>query len=181
VPELRNHKREIFARFLADGHSQSESYELAGYRPSTANASTLANRPEVVQRTKELRDEKMQREVELQTRLAALGVDTPEEALAEAQDEVIRWTCDRVRTELFKNARLAQSQNEYSAANKSLELIGKSLGMWDNEKPKDNGKQAPTPVSIAFINSATERLEDGSGAEPARPSNPLKPAVSSPR
>lgn len=180
MPELRNHKQEIFARFLADDHSQSESYELAGYRPSTANASTLANKPEVRQRVAELKEEKMQRQVELQARLQALGADSPDDVLSEEAEEVIRWTQDRVRTELFKNARLAQSQNEFTAANKSLELIGKSLGMWEADKSKDNGKEK-TQVSIAFIQEQAERLADGSGAKPAGAVNPIAPRISSPR
>jgi hypothetical protein len=103
VPELRQHKWEIFARFLADDHSQSESYELSGYRPSTANASTLANRPEIQQRVRELKEEKLQREAELQTRLKALNIDPncPDD-LALAQDEVIEWTVQKVCQELWE-------------------------------------------------------------------------------
>jgi hypothetical protein len=174
VPELRQHKWEIFARFLADDHSQSEAYELSGYRPSTANASTLANRPEIQQRVAELREEKLQRKAELQARLKQLNVDpdNPEE-LALAQDEVIEWTVQKVCQELWKNARLAQAQNEFGAANKSLELIGKAIGMWeDHKKAKDGDGNGKTQIGIALIGQALDSvaITDGRGAAEAHPS-----------
>jgi hypothetical protein len=182
VPELRQHKWEIFARFLADDHSQSEAYELSGYRPSTANASTLANRPEIQQRVAELREEKMARKVELQDRLQRLGVDpdNPEE-LALAQDEVVAWTVEKVCTELWKNARLAQAQNEFGAANKSLELIGKAIGMWeDHKKTKDNDGNGKTQIGIALIGQALDGVAI-TGPEGTQVSHsPLAPRLSSP-
>jgi hypothetical protein len=181
VPELRQHKWEIFARFLADDHSQSEAYELSGYRPSTANASTLANRPEIQQRVAELREEKMQRKAELQARLKQLNVDpdNPDE-LALAQDEVIEWTVQKVCQELWKNARLAQAQNEFAAANKSLELIGKAIGMWeDHKKAKDGEGNGKTQIGIALIGEALGGVAvtgpDGSQTT----LNPLAPRLSS--
>jgi hypothetical protein len=182
VPELRQHKWEIFARFLADDHSQSEAYELSGYRPSTANASTLANRPEIQQRVAELREEKLQRKAELQARLKQLNVDpdNPEE-LALAQDEVIEWTVQKVCQELWKNARLAQAQNEFGAANKSLELIGKAIGMWeDHKKAKDGDGNGKTQIGIALIGQALDSvaITDGRGAAEAHPS--LAPRHTSP-
>jgi hypothetical protein len=182
VPELRQHKWEIFARFLADDHSQSEAYELSGYRPSTANASTLANRPEIQQRVAELREEKLQRKAELQARLKQLNVDpdNPEE-LALAQDEVIEWTVQKVCQELWKNARLAQAQNEFGAANKSLELIGKAIGMWeDHKKAKDGDGNGKTQIGIALIGQALDSvaITDGRGAAEAHPS--LAPRHASP-
>jgi hypothetical protein len=177
VPELRQHKWEIFARFLADDHSQSESYELAGYRPSTANASTLANRPEIQQRVAEIREEKMQRAAEFKTRLKALQIDpdNPDPDDLQKIEEVVMWTVAMVQQELFKNARLAQTANEFAAANKALELIGKSIGMWEEaKKDKDSGSGKPQ-VSIALIGEATRRLEISSGGMPAEEDSPLTP------
>jgi hypothetical protein len=177
VPELRQHKWEIFARFLADDHSQSESYELAGYRPSTANASTLANKPAIQQRVAELKEEKLQRAVEFKTRLAALNVDpdNPDPDDLEIVEEIVTWTVAMVQKELWKNARLAQTANEFTAANKSLELLGKSIGMWeDAKKDKDSGAGKPQ-VSIALIGEATGRLAISGGGMPTEESSPLTP------
>lgn len=161
MPELRQHKWEIFARFLADDHFQSESYELAGYRPSTANASTLANRPEIKQRVAELKQEKFEREVELKARLKSLNLDPdhPDPDDLEKVTEVVVWTVAMVQQELWKNARLAQTANEFAAANKSLELLGKSIGMWeDSKKDKDSGSGKPQ-IGIALIGQSLEALE----------------------
>jgi hypothetical protein len=181
VPELRQHKWEIFARFLADDHSQSESYELSGYRPSTANASTLANRPEIQQRVRELKEEKLQREAELQTRLKALNIDpnSPDD-LALAQDEVIEWTVQKVCQELWKNARLAQAQNEFGAANKSLELIGKAIGMWeDHKKAKDGDGNGKTQIGIALIGQALDGVAITDGRGSTQTLSPLAPRLPS--
>lgn len=181
MPELRQHRWEIFARFLADDHSQSEAYELSGYRPSTANASTLANRPEIIQRVAEIREEKLQAKAELADRLKRLNVDpdNPEE-LALAQDEVVEWTVQKVCTELWKNARLAQAQNEFAAANKSLELIGKAIGMWeDHKKAKDGDGNGKTQIGIALIGQALDGVAI-SGPEGTQVSHsPLAPRLPS--
>jgi hypothetical protein len=180
VPELRHHRRELFARFLADGHSQSESYELSGYRPSTANASTLANAPEVKARVEELKAEKDRQKVELASKLKDLGLEPncSPDIFGEAE-EIVKWTVGMVQTELFKNARLAQAAGEFTAAAKSLELLGKSIGMWesDNKAGKLNGPEKPQ-VSLTFINEATERLESAGRGESAKVVSPLAPRVS---
>lgn len=180
MPELRQHKWEIFARFLADDHSQSESYELAGYRPSTANASTLANRPEIQQRVAELREEKMARKVELQARLKLLDADPDDpDQVALASDEVIEWTVQKVCQELWRNARLAQSVNEFAAANKSLELIGKAIGMWeDAKKAKDDGSSKPQ-IGIALIGQALEGVAITDGRGTTETLSPLAPRLPS--
>lgn len=180
MPELRQHKWEIFARFLADDHSQSEAYELSGYRPSTANASTLANRPEIQQRVAELRELKMERKVQLEARLKQLNInpDDPDQQ-AMAQEEVVVWTIAMVQKELWQNARLAQAQNEFAAANKSLELIGKSIGMWEEaKKAKDDGN-GKTQIGIALIGQALDGVAI-TGPEGTQVSHsPLAPRLSS--
>ena len=54
MPALVNPKHEFYAHELARGLSQIEAYQLAGYKPDAANASTLANRPDVSARVQEL-------------------------------------------------------------------------------------------------------------------------------
>lgn len=180
MPELRNHKQELFARFLADGNSQSQSYELAGYRPSTANASTLANRPDVQARVEELKEQKLQAKADLHARLIQIGVDpTDTDEFAAKTEEVVLWTVAKVQHELFQNARLAQAAGEFGAANKALELLGQSVGMWDKaKKEKDDGSSRPQ-VSIALIGEATDRLAISSGGESAEVISPLRPRVGS--
>lgn len=180
MSELRVHKHELFARFVADDHSQSESYELAGYRPSTANASTLANRPDVKERVRELREEKLERKAQLSARLAQLGVEeSGQEEFANAVEKAVIWTVAKVQQELFQNARLAQAAGEFGAATKCFELIGKSVNMWEEAKGKNDGSSKPQ-VSISIVSDAISKLTGSSGEEPANSLSPLAPRVSSP-
>jgi hypothetical protein len=59
VPSIKvlNNKQELFCRFVARGETYTKAYELAGYAPSTSNASGLANRPDIADRIKHLREE----------------------------------------------------------------------------------------------------------------------------
>ena len=52
---LANHRRELFAQFLAQGKTATDAHELAGYRRNDGNASTLAKHPEVQVRVKEIK------------------------------------------------------------------------------------------------------------------------------
>lgn len=51
---LQNAKHERFAQAVAKGHSLSEAYELAGYKPHDGNASTLRGNQKVTDRIAEL-------------------------------------------------------------------------------------------------------------------------------
>jgi hypothetical protein len=126
----------------------------------------------------EIREEKLQRAVEFKTRLKALqrrSRQSRSRVDLQKIEEVVMWTVAMVQQELFKNARLAQTANEFAAANKSLELIGKSIGMWEEaKKDKDSGSGKPQ-VSIALIGEATRRLEISSGGMPTEEDSPLTP------
>jgi hypothetical protein len=54
VPILSNQRHELFAQELAKGKSASESYALAGYRPSRKNAARLRANEDVNTRLQEL-------------------------------------------------------------------------------------------------------------------------------
>jgi phage terminase small subunit len=50
MPALNNPRHERFARFMAEGKTATEAYDLAGYKHSRFNASKLANNPAVKER-----------------------------------------------------------------------------------------------------------------------------------
>lgn len=122
MPALANRKHELFAQGLAAGKSQIEAYELAGYKPDDGHATRLAGNGRI------------------QARLAEL--------LGRAADGVVltrQWVLER----LIQNAdRAMQAEavlnndgepiGEYSyqgsVANRSLELLGKELGMFIDRK-----------------------------------------------
>jgi phage terminase small subunit len=52
---LANNRRELFAQLLAQGFTEVDAHERAGYRRNDGNASTLAQHPEVQARLKEIK------------------------------------------------------------------------------------------------------------------------------
>lgn len=54
MPVLKDAKRERFAQEVAKGKTQLEAHKIAGYKPNEGNAGTLANRPDVSARIREL-------------------------------------------------------------------------------------------------------------------------------
>lgn len=179
MPQLPNKKQEIFCRFVANGETYTRAYELAGYTPSTANASTLANRPEVAARIEELKEENERKELEFRVRLAEakLDPDNPEKAVT----EVVVWTVDMVRAALAENARLAQMAGEFKAAKESLELLGRSFNMFDAPAGKSNGNAPRAEVSLTLVQQAADQLAISGGGVSADGDNPLAPRVPSTR
>ena len=76
---LANHRRELFAQLLAQGFTEVDAHERAGYRRNDGNASTLAQHPEVQARLKEIKGE-----------LAAKAVVTAETLINEADEMRVR-------------------------------------------------------------------------------------------
>lgn len=175
MPQIHNKKQELFCRFVAEGETYTQAYELAGYTPSTSNSSVLANKPDIAARIAELKAEKQANELEFRVRLAEAKIDPDENAVT----EVIQWTIQKVLDALSENARLAQIAGEFGAAHKSLELIGKALGMFDSKNPKDNDGNAPrTQVSLTLVQQALGEADGGGGPVPANGRNPLAPKLS---
>ena len=56
MPVLANSRHERFAQELAKGKTADEAYQLAGYKPSRANASTLKANQNVSDRVEELKE-----------------------------------------------------------------------------------------------------------------------------
>jgi phage terminase small subunit len=123
-----NRKQELFAKFLAEGCNQLDAYVNAGYEPSSANASTLANKPLVKARVEELRQAAERRELEFQVmRREAAG--SPEKLV-----EVAEWTMQRVMDMMAENVKLAQIAGEYRAANETFKMMGEALNMFQKAK-----------------------------------------------
>lgn len=54
MPVLPKPKHERFAQELAQGKTEVEAHEIAGYSPNDGNASKLATKPEIQDRVKEI-------------------------------------------------------------------------------------------------------------------------------
>jgi phage terminase small subunit len=72
---LANNRRELFAQLLAQGFTEVDAHERAGYRRNDGNASTLAQHPEVQARLKEIKG-----------KIAARAVVTAETLINEAEE-----------------------------------------------------------------------------------------------
>jgi len=106
---LRNTKHELFAERVAAGQTPAQAYVAAGYEGKTAYTCgpRLLRRTEVRARVNEL-----QKTV--------------------AQTAVTRAAMNRefVLKELMDNALQAKQNQEWSASNRALELLGKELGLF---------------------------------------------------
>lgn len=175
-PQLKNRKHEIFARYVAGGETQANAYELAGYNPSSANASTLANRPEVAKRIAVLKKEKEERDLKFEIELRKANID-PNDPEGKSR-QIAEWGVKQVLDLYYENVRLAQQAGQFKTAQESLDRIAKILCLLD--PPSSNGKNdksSGTQVGIAIYQDAVKQLEQGGGVSPSGSDNPLAPAV----
>lgn len=167
-----NKKQELFCKFLAEGCTQLDAYVNAGYEPSSANASTLANKPLVKQRVAELAEQAERRRVEFEV-LKREAAGEPKQLV-----EVAEWTFQRVMDLMAENVKLAQIAGEYRAANETLKMMGESLNMFQKAKSDaDRGNSSGAKGTLALIGQVTQVLaESGGGSDSAEP-NPLRPRL----
>jgi len=177
MPVLGNKKRELFARFLADPTiTQAQAYELAGYTPSSSNASILANTEEMKHRVAEIREEQAKEKAEFKLRMIEAGID-PDSPQGDQEQQV--WDADRVRNMLATNASMAQVVGDFKSAMESIALIGKSLQMFDKDNDTRGGNSSRPEISFALINQATGGDSQGSRTILVETDNPLAPRLPS--
>lgn len=172
-----NKKQELFCQFVAGGETYAKAYELAGYEPSTANASTLANKDLVKKRIGELKAEYERREAEFK-----LLADKAEKADPNFANEIksgLEWTFQRILDLMGENVRLAQIAGEYRAANECLRMMGEAMKMFDDANGKSDGNKTPTQGSLAIIGQVTQLLERASDESDEGINNPLRPRLGS--
>lgn len=170
-----NKKQELFCKFIAEGCTQLDAYVNAGYEPSSANASTLANKPLVKQRIKELIEqrERQQLEFEVMRREAAGN--------KEKLVEVAEWTFQRVMDMMAENIKLAQIAGEYKAANETLKMMGEALNMFQKAKADaTQGNKTGAQGTLAVIGQVTQLLASEGGRGDPETDNPLRPRLDRP-
>lgn len=167
-----NKKQELFAKFMSEGCNQLDAYVNAGYEPSSANASTLANKPLVKSRIDELKHQAERREIEFQVmRREAAGA--PDKLV-----EVAEWTFQRVMDMMAEQVRYAQIAGEYRASNETLKMMGEALNMFQKAKADANqGNSSGAKNTLALIGQVTQVLADASGGGDSLESNPLRPRL----
>ena len=140
MPVLDNIKWERFAKEVARGKTQRAAYKACGYIAKDADsaASDLANNPKVKARIKEL---------------TARVTDKAIERAAVTKEWVLR--------ELLDNAELAKADGSWAARNRSLELVGKEIGMFGDQPPP----AAPTRLEDLPTSILEQILRESAEAE----------------
>lgn len=169
-----NNRQELFCKFVAGGATQYEAYELAGYTPSSANASTLFNKDIVQKRIEEYKADYNRRENEF--KLLAKQAEEADPQTAEEIRKGAEWSFQRIMDMMGENVRFAQVAGEYRAANETLKMMGESLKMFDSAKSQETTSVGGTNLALigelTQIMSNTNRDRDEDDA----PSNPLRPS-----
>lgn len=167
-----NRKQELFAKFLAEGCNQLDAYTNAGYEPSSANASTLANKPLVKQRVAELKEQMERQKLEFEIMKRQAG-EAPEKLV-----EVAEWTFQRVMDMMAENVKYAQIAQEYRAANETLKMMGEAMNMFTKAKDNaDQGNAKGTKGTLALIGQVTNVLANASGEGDSGEFNSLRPRL----
>jgi len=173
--QLANNKHEMYCRFVSQGESLVDAYELAGFRRSTANASTLGKRVDIRERIAYLEAFERNRRLEHEIRCREAGVD-PDEMEDQMKREFI-FTTNSVCQMFRENAKLAQLAGQFKAAHESITSIAKILKI--QEDVPDHGKPTGDKNALTFIQEAAFNLGGENSLGPSRPNNALRPRVSS--
>ena len=109
LPLLNNPSYERFAQLVATGQSPAQAYTAVGYQEKTAYTCgpRLLKRVEVRARVDELR-----------------------QTVARSAVDAVALTRQYVLSELMDNALKAKENQQFSASNRALELLGKELGLF---------------------------------------------------
>jgi phage terminase small subunit len=118
MPALPNARHERFAQEIANGNSAAESYVLAGFKKNRHNAAALAREEHILTRVQHI----------LAEREHIHGQAT--QKAIEATGLTKQWVIDQ----LIKVHDAALAEQDLGNANRSLELLGKQLGMFIDRK-----------------------------------------------
>lgn len=173
MPALSNPKREHFARELAAGKTAIEAHRLAGYSADRGTASKLQREPAIVQRVRELLEERQKNEAKstaIAIERAAVSKEWVLEKLREnaliALGEVPLKQKIRPKGKDF-SVEIEITARDGAAANRALELIGKELGMFIERQANLNFDLESLPddqrrAAIEWLTGRLSRMEEQS-------------------
>jgi len=143
MPKLSNEKHDMFAHGLAKGMSKVDAYVHAGYNDSPPSATRLSQKPEVVQRVQEIRQDMMEVAKDL------IEVPTEENAVAFAEAGLTLEWC----VEQFKDiADKAKTAGQFAPANAAIKNI---QGIIELKTAKDSGKDSDDAEPRIKLSDAT--------------------------
>lgn len=147
MPTLSNSRQERFAQALVAGHTADAAYKEAGYQPCRSHASRLAAKGHIRARVQELQDQT-------------------------ATQVVINRA--GVLDKLLRNSETAFENANITASNRALELIGRAIGVFDNQEATSAHTKLPEEMTeqqlLAYVNPADlqageEYMGDGRAAQ----------------
>jgi phage terminase small subunit len=147
MPALTNPKHERFAQELASGKSADESYVTAGYRPNRGNAGVLRHKKHISIRVAEIlagRESIHAQATAEAIKSAALTKQWVIEQLMTVSERTMQAkpVLDRkgapVMVETPSGSLAPAFVFDSSGANRSLELLGKELGMFVDRSISEN-------------------------------------------
>jgi phage terminase small subunit len=170
LPILTNPRHERFAQELAKGKSQSEAYELAGWKGGQKNAHRLGKDEGILRRVAELlaeRDETARKATEKAVERLAIDRGWVIGKLVENVERAMQ-AVPVTRKENGDEVCTGEYRYEGSVANRALELLGKELGMFIDRKEQGAPGEFAELDNAADIRAAIARrlgvAEPGDGA-----------------
>jgi phage terminase small subunit len=146
MPALKNPKHELFAQALSKGMTLEKAHEDAGYSGNRQAAHKLKCRDDIQARVSELLANKVERERAANTKAT--------EKLAISKEWVLRKLVENIEKASqavpVNGTEGAEYKYEGSVVNRSLELLGKELGMFVDRK------ETGAPGEFADINNTRD-------------------------
>jgi phage terminase small subunit len=134
---LKNQKHELFCQLIVEGKGIGDAYTLAGYEGAGAyqSGSQLLRKPKISARIEEMKAN-----------------------IVQAQEIRVGVSKGWVIEELQKVYKLSSKAGQFTPANKSLELLGKELGMFKEriEHSNPDGTGILTGVTVRYVEPKAE-------------------------
>lgn len=129
MPTLLNQRHERFAQELASGKSDDAAYVAAGYVSNRGNAHKLKQTEDIRRRLAELLDERERMHGQATAKAVERTALTKEWVIARLRENALR-ALQAVPVTNAEGEEVGQYQYNGAVANKALELLGKTLGMF---------------------------------------------------
>jgi phage terminase small subunit len=166
APKL-NAKQERFAQEVANGQSATAAYELAGYKPSSGNASLLARQQRISKRVGEILAQREKAHTDATEKAVERLALTKEWVLARLMENVER-AMQRVAVVGPDGSPTGEYRYDGSVANKALELLGKTRGMFierhEHGQPGDFDSMSADELRASIARDLAECGQEGLAA-----------------
>jgi phage terminase small subunit len=153
MPALKNAKQELFAQNFVSGMGVYEAYQSAGYDGSPQAANNVRNNPNVDFRIQEL----MERRAKIDEKATEKAI----QKMALTKEYVISRLIENVERSMQASPVKGEEglfKYDGSVANRSLELLGRELGMFVDRKEVGKPGEFDELNSSQLRQLITERL-----------------------